>query len=60
MDWSNFTKKPNYVNNLKNKLKCKHFNQTLSQHEKRLKHLWKILKTLVPNEKFKSTSVKSK
>ena len=43
---------------MKNKLKQSHYNETLSQHEKRPKQLWKILKRMVPNKNNKDASIK--
>ena len=57
-DWESFTKKRNQVNRKKNKLKQEYFNEILTENEKRPKALWKTLKTLVPNGKTGTTSIK--
>ena len=57
-DWHTFTQKRNQVIKMKNKLKQSHYNETLSQHEKRPKQLWKILKSMVPNKNNKDASIK--
>ena len=58
IDWNNFTQKRNQVNNMKNTLKQDYFNTLLTDNAKRPKQLWKTLKTLVPNGKNTTTSVK--
>ena len=58
IDWNNFTQKRNQVNNMKNTLKQDYFNTLLTDNAKRLKQLWKTLKTLVPNGIYTRTSVR--
>ena len=58
IDWNNFTQKRNQVNNMKNTLTQDYFNTLLTDNAKRPKQLWKTLKTLVPNGKNTTTSVK--
>ena len=58
IDWNNFTQKSNQVNNMKNTLKQDYFNTLLTDNAKRPKQLWKTLKTLAPNGKNTTTSVK--
>ena len=58
IDWNNFTQKRNQVNNMKNTLEQDYFNTLLTDNAKRPKQLWKTLKTLVPNGKNTTTSVK--
>ena len=58
IDWNSFTQKRNQVNNMKNTLKQDYFNTLLTDNAKRPKQLWKTLKTLVPNGKNTTTSVK--
>ena len=46
------------MNNMKSKLKQDYFNKILLNDENRPKKLWKTLKSLVPDSKNVSTSVK--